>query len=142
MEKLDRNFTVMQFANRPKRTQFWGVHIDDDSLVIKVLSGEKTATVCKADEYLSVSGEFDDGDMQVDDVIDVHDLRGNFRCTIRITEVYPVRFGHIPEKLWRAECCKSEDHFRDVHRKAWSSEQIDDGFEMIATHFRLSDDHD
>ena len=85
--------------NRHRRTQFWGAHIDDDSLVIKVLSGEKTATACKADEYPSASGEFDDGEMRVDDLIDVYDLRGNFRCTIRITEVYQVRFGQIPEKL-------------------------------------------
>ncbi len=37
--------------NRRKRMQFWGEDENDDSLVLEILRGEKTATVCKADEY-------------------------------------------------------------------------------------------
>jgi uncharacterized protein YhfF len=122
---------------RRKRTQFWGAHEDDDSLVLEILSGHKTATVCKADEYCVATNEFDDGCMEVGDLIDVFDLQGRARCVIRVTEVYPVRFGDIPEKLWRGECCESADHFREVHRKCWSHYSLSSDFEMIATHFEL-----
>ena len=123
--------------NRRKRTQFWGAHEDDDRLVLEVLSGQKTATVCKADEHYIASGEFDDGNMAVGDVIDVFDLRGRARCVIRVTDVYPVRFGHIPEKLWRGECCTSAAHFQEVHRECWPHYALTDDFEMMATHFEL-----
>ncbi len=123
--------------NRRKRTQFWGANEDDDSLVFEILSGHKTATVCKADEYYTATSEFDDGCMLVGDLIDVYDLKGKARCVISVTDVYPVRFGDIPEKLWRGECCVSAEHFREVHRKCWPQYSLTDDFEMIATHFRL-----
>lgn len=122
---------------RRKRTQFWGAHPDDDHLVLEILSGRKTATVCRSDEYLRPMGEFDDGNMQVGDLVDVHDLRGRWRCVIRITRVYPVLFGSPPEELWRAECCRSAEHFREAHRRCWPDYELDDTFEMIATHFEL-----
>lgn len=123
---------------RRKRTQFWGAHPDDDSLVREILAGHKTATVCKADEYHTATGEFDDGNMQVGDLIDVHDLRGRLRCMIRITDVYPLTFGHIPEKLWRGEACRSAEHFRAVHRRCWPHYDLTDDFALIATHFELA----
>jgi hypothetical protein len=43
---------------RVRRTQFWGAHPDDDSLVLEVLAGLKTATVCTADEVDLPAGEF------------------------------------------------------------------------------------
>jgi uncharacterized protein YhfF len=122
---------------RRKRTQFWGAHPDDDRLVREILAGQKTATVCKAAEYHLAMGEFDDGDMQVGDIVDVFDLRGRCRGAILVTEVYPVRFGAIPEKLWRGENCASAEHFREVHRRCWPHEALTDDFEMIATHFEL-----
>ena len=122
---------------RRKRTQFWSANSDDDSLVREVLSGRKTATVCKADEYHVPMNTYDDGGMEVGDLVDVYDQRGRFRCVIRVTEVYPVEFGAVPEKLWRAECCESAEHFRDVHRCCWPDDDLSDTFEMIATHFEL-----
>lgn len=122
---------------RRKRTQFWGAHSDDDHLVFEILSGKKTATVCRADEYLTPMGELDDGNMQVGDLVDVYDLKGTPRCTIRVTEVYPVLFGDIPERLWRAECCHSAEHFREAHRGVWPEHVLDESFEMIATHFQF-----
>ncbi len=122
---------------RRKRTQFWGTHPDDDRLVLEILAGHKTATVCKADEYYLVLGEFDDGSMLIGDLIDVHDLRGRLRCVIRITDVYSVKFGAIPETLWRGEGCDSAEHFREVHRQCWPDYRLDDDFEMMATHFDL-----
>lgn len=122
---------------RRKRTQFWGANEDDDSLVREIIAGHKTATVCKADEYYTATGEFDDGNMLIGDLIDVYDLRGRLRCVIRITDVYPVRFGTIPEKLWRGECCTSAEDFREVHRRCWPQYPLTDDFELIATHFEL-----
>jgi uncharacterized protein YhfF len=132
--------SVNKGVSRRKRTQFWGADENDDSLVQEILVGDKTATVCKADEYYLPMGEFDDGGMEVGDLIDVYDLKGRFRCVIRITEVYPVRFGEIPERLWRGECCTSADHFREVHRRCWPHYALTDDFEMIATHFELVTD--
>jgi uncharacterized protein YhfF len=123
--------------SRRKRTQFWGAHPDDDTLVLEILSGHKTATVCKANEYNMATSDFDDGGMEPGDLIDVYDLRGKARCVIRVTEVYRVQFGEIPEKLWRGECCTSAKHFQEVHRNCWPHYSLTDDFEMIATHFEL-----
>ena len=126
--------------SRRKRTQFWGAHEEDDSLVLEILSGYKTATVCKAEEYDTARSDCYDGGMEVGDLIDVYDLKGRLRCVIRVTEVYPVRFGDIPEKLWRGEGCTSAGHFRAVHRECWPQYSLNDEFEMIATHFELVTD--
>ena len=125
--------------DRLKRTQFWGASADDDFLVREIIDGLKTATVCKADEYFTDMGPYDDGGMAVGDLVEVYDLRERLRCTIRVTEVYPVRFGNIPEKLWRGEVCDSAEHFREVHRRCWPDYDLTDDFEMIATHFRLEE---
>jgi uncharacterized protein YhfF len=104
---------------------------------MEILRGEKTATVCKADEYDLPEGEYDDGGWQVDDLVDVYDLKGNNRCQIRITEVYPVSFGDIPEKLWRGEACRSVVHFQDAHRLCWPDYDLSPDFPLMATHFEL-----
>ncbi len=123
--------------HRRKRTQFWGANPDDDSLVREILAGQKTATVCPADEYYTVMNEFDDGGMEVGEQVDVYDLRGRRRCVIAITEVYPVTFGAIPEKLWRGEGCTSAEHFREVHRACWPQYALTGDFALMATHFAL-----
>jgi len=125
--------------NRRKRTQFWGAHENDDSLILEIIAGRKTATACQAHEYYKPAGEFDDGGMETGELVDVFDLKGRLRCLIRITDVYGLRFGEIPEKLWRAEGCSSAAHFRESHRRAWPHENLTDDFELIATHFELVD---
>jgi len=122
---------------RRKRTQFWGRDETDDSLVREIIAGHKTATVDIASEYHKSYGEFDDGGMAQGDTVDVYDLRGQLRCVIRVTEVYTVRFGDIPEKLWRGEACDSAEHFRQVHRGVWPDADLTADFELIATHFEL-----
>lgn len=124
---------------RRKRTQFWGANADDDRLVREILAGHKTATVCPADEYYTAMNEFDDGGMEVGDDVEVYDLRGRLRCVIAITEVYPVTFGAIPEKLWRGEGCTSAEHFREEHRACWPQYALTDDFALIATHFTLAE---
>ena len=122
---------------RLKRMQFPGRTPDDDSLVVEILDGEKTATVCKADEYHLPEGEYDDGGWQIGDLVEVYDLKGRLRCMIRITDVYRVHFGEIPEKLWKGEACRSAEHFREAHRIWWPYYHLTDDFEMMATHFEL-----
>lgn len=123
--------------NRPKRIQFWGEDENDDSLVHEIIAGEKTATVSKADEFYESDGDFDDGGLEVGELVDVFDLKQRLRCRIRITEVYPVRFGDVPEKLWKGEACRSAEHFQEAHRHCWSDCDLNDDFEMVATHFEL-----
>ena len=101
--------------NKRKRIQFWGEDESDDSLILEILRGEKTATVCKADEYEKPYGEYDDGGWLVGDIVEVYDLQKNLRCLIQITEVYSVKWKSIPEKLWRGEACRNEQHFKDAH---------------------------
>lgn len=123
--------------NRRKRTQFWGQDADDDHLIMEILAGRKTATVSPADENDLAVNEFDDGGMAAGDLVDVYDLRGRPRCAIRVTDVYPVKFGDIPEKLWRGEGCASAEDFQAAHRRAWPQRNLTDDFVLIATHFEL-----
>jgi hypothetical protein len=48
-----------------------------------------------------------------------------------------VLFGAIPDELWKAECCRSAEDFREAHRRSWPDYRLDNDFEMIATHFEL-----
>ncbi len=122
---------------RRKRIQFWGEDENDDSLVREIIRREKTATVCKADEYNLPDGEYDDGGFQVGELVEVYDLKQRLRCIVRITEVYNVQFGDIPEKLWRGEACSSAEHFRKAHHHCWPDYDLTPDFEMTATHFEL-----
>jgi uncharacterized protein YhfF len=122
---------------RRKRIQFWGEDENDDSLVREIISGKKTTTVCKVDEYDLSIGEYDDGGYLIGELVEVYDLKQQLRCIIKITEVYNVRFGDIPEKLWRGEACSSAEHFREAHRHCWPDYDLTDDFEMIANHFEL-----
>ena len=123
--------------DRLKRMQLWGENEDDDSLVVEILQGMKTATACKADIYNEAEGEFDDGGWQAGEVVDVYDLKERLRCRVRITGVYPFLFGNIPEKLWRGEACRDAKHFQDAHRHCWPEYDLTDDFELMATHFEL-----
>ncbi|MBN2388487.1 MAG: ASCH domain-containing protein [Anaerolineales bacterium] len=123
--------------DRPKRIQFWGEDENDDRLVVEILEGKKTATVCKADEYYESDGEFDDGGLETGDLVDVFDLKQQLRCRIRITDVYPVLFGKIPERLWMGEVCQSAEHFQEAHRHCWLDNDLTDDFELVAIHFEL-----
>jgi uncharacterized protein YhfF len=120
-----------------KRMQFGGEDLNDDHLVVEIIEGKKTATVSKADEYNQPEGEFDDGGWEPGDLVEVYDLKQRLRCLIRITEVYKVTFGNIPEKLWRGEACRSAEHFREAHRHCWPHYDLTDDFELMATHFEL-----
>ena len=117
--------------------QFWGADEDDDSLVREVEAGLKTATACKADEYELPDGDYDDGGWRTGDLVEVYDRRKKLRCLIRITDVYPVKFGSIPERLWRGEACRSVEHFQEAHIYCWPEYDLTEDFELMATHFEL-----
>ena len=117
--------------------QFWGTDEDDDSLVREVEAGLKTATACAADEYELPEGDYDDGGWRTGDLVEVYDRRQKLRCLIRVTDVYPVRFGSIPERLWRGEACRSAEHFQKAHINCWPEYNLTEDFELMATYFEL-----
>lgn len=123
--------------NPRKKLTFWGAHEDDDSLVLNVIAGRKTVTADTVEDYYKGYGELGDGGYAAGDLIDVHDLRGRPRCTIRATEVRIIRFGDIPEDVWRGEAFSSADEFREVHIRCLPHLDLHDGFEFVTLHFEL-----
>src|SRR5215217_8268677 len=98
--------------NRRKRLTFWGKDEDDDSLARNVIAGRKTATASVASEYGTPYSDYGDSGYVVGDVVEVYDPSKRLRCLIKITDVYPIKFSSIPEKVWRGEDFKSEEEFR------------------------------
>jgi uncharacterized protein YhfF len=98
---------------------------------------KNSCTVSQADEFHESDGAFDDGGLEVGGIVDVYDLKQRLHCRIRITEVYPVLFGNIPEKLWKGEVCRSAADFQEAQRHCWPDCNLDDEFEMMATHLEL-----
>lgn len=118
---------------RRKRLTFWGADEDDDSLARAVMAGEKTVTVDTVQDYFKPYGEYGDGD----DVIEVYDGRRRLRCPIRATKVETIRFGAIPDAVWRGEGFASADEFRRVHVDCLPQYALHAGFEFVALHFQL-----
>lgn len=120
-----------------KKLTFWGADDNDDSLVREVISGHKTVTADTVEDYYKGYGELGDGGYAVGDIIDVHDLKGRPRCTIRATRVEIIRFGDIPEAVWRGETFSSAQEFRDVHVRCLPHLDLHDDVEFVALHFEL-----
>jgi len=125
--------------NKRKKLTFWGAHEDDDSLVLNVIAGRKTVTADTVEDYYKGYGELGDGGYAAGDLIDVYDLRGRPRCTIRATEVRIIRFGDIPEDVWRGETFASADEFREVHIRCLPHLDLHDDFAFVTLHFELLD---
>lgn len=122
-----------------KKLTFWGANENDDSLVREVIAGHKTVTADTVEAYYAGYGELGDGGYAAGDLIDVHDLKGRPRCTIRATRVEIIRFGDIPEAVWRGETFSSAQEFRDVHVRCLPHLDLHDDFEFVALHFELVD---
>ncbi|MGJ9418118.1 ASCH domain-containing protein [Massilia sp. CMS3.1] len=120
-----------------KKLTFHGVDENDDSLVRDVIAGRKTVTADTVEDYHRGYGELGDGGYLVGDIIDVHDLKGRPRCTIRALEVRVIRFGDIPEDVWRGETFSSAEQFREVHIRCLPHLDLHDGFEFVTLHFEL-----
>ena len=123
--------------NPRKKLTFWGAHEDDDSLVLNVIAGRKTVTADTVEDYYRGYGELGDGGYAAGDLIEVYDLRGRPRCTIRATEVRLIRFGDIPEDVWRGEAFSSAEEFREVHVRCLPHLDLHDGFDFVTLHFEL-----
>lgn len=123
--------------NPRKKLTFWGAHEDDDSLVLSVIAGRKTVTADIVEDYYKGYGELGDGGYEAGDLIDVHDLRGLPRCTIRATEVRVIRFGDIPEDVWRGEAFASADEFREIHVRCLPHLDLHDDVKFVTLHFEL-----
>jgi len=120
-----------------KKLTFWGADEHDDSLVRAVIAGRKTVTADTVEDYTKGYGELGDGGYEAGDIIDVHDRKGRLRCTIRAREVRVIRFGDIPEDVWRGETFASADEFREVHIRCLPHLDLHDEFEFVTLHFEL-----
>ena len=122
-----------------KKLTFWGAHENVDSLVREVIAGRKTVTADTVEDYYQGYGDLGEGGYVADDIIDVFDLKGRLRCTIRATEVRVIRFGAIPEDVWRGETFSSAQEFQEVHRRCLPHLDLHDAFEFVTLHFELVD---
>jgi len=123
--------------DRRKRLTFWGAHEDDDSLPRSVMAGRKTVTADTVADYYKPYGDYGDGSYAPGDVIEVYDLKQRLRCIIRATKVMVIRFGEIPEEVWRGETFASAEEFRQVHIDCLPHLDLHDDVEFVTLHFEL-----
>jgi uncharacterized protein YhfF len=122
---------------RNKRLTFWGADEHDDSLVREVIAGRKTVTADVLADYYAGYGELGDGAYAAGDLIEVRDGQGRPRCLIRATRVEIIRFGHIPEPVWRGEGFAGAHEFGEVHVRCLPQYDLHDDFAFVALHFEL-----
>jgi len=122
---------------RRKRLTFWGADQNDDSLARSVMEGRKTVTADTIADYYKRHGEFDDGSYAPGDLIEVYDLKQRLRCIVRATKVYSIKFGAIPEEVWRGETFSSAEEFRRAHIACWPHLDLNDQVELMTLHFEL-----
>ena len=122
---------------RRKRLTFWGADENDDSLPRSVIEGRKTVTADALEDYYKPYGENGDGSYGPGDIIEVYDLKQRLRCIIKATKVYVIKFGHIPEEVWRGETFSSAQEFRDCHIRCMPQYTLHNDFELVTLHFEL-----
>jgi uncharacterized protein YhfF len=127
----------MAYMSRRKRLTFWGADEDDDSLARAVIAGLKTVTADTVEDYYKPYGEYGDGSYTTGDVIEVYDLKQRLRCLIRANDVLTIRFGDIPEEVWRGEGFASAREFQDVHTRCLPQYELHDDFLFVTLHFEL-----
>jgi uncharacterized protein YhfF len=125
--------------NRLKRLTFWGLDENDDSLPRAVIAGRKTVTADTVDDYYKPYGEYGDGSYAAGDLIEVYDLKQRLRCLIRATKVQHIRFGEIPEDVWRGEGFASAREFQEVHVRCLPQYELHEDFEFVTLHFELAE---
>ena len=122
---------------RRKRLTFWSANEQDDSLVRSVISGRKTVTAEALSEYYKPYGEFGDGGYEIGDFVEVYDAKKKLRCVIEILNVHTMKFGSIPESVWRGEGFSSAEEFRSCHIRCMEEHNLHDDFEFMIVHFKL-----
>jgi len=124
-------------VSRRKRLTFWGADKNDDSLPLAVIAGRKTVTADTVEDYFKPYSEYGDGSYETGDLIEVYDLKQRLRCLIRRTNVQIIRFGSIPEGVWRGEGFSSAHEFQEVHIRCLPQYVLHDDFPFVALHFEL-----
>ena len=124
-------------TGRRKRLTFWGADENYDSLPRAVMAGRKTVTADTVEDYYKPYGEYGDGSYAAGDLIEVYDLKQRLRCLIRATKVQVVRFGAIPEEVWRGETFASAREFQEMHIRCLPQYELHDDFEFVTLHFEL-----
>jgi len=97
-----------------------------EALIEKILTGEKTATLCPCYD----PKEADEGEL-----LDVVDKDGKARAKVRVVRIETRRFGELDEDLARKVGSNLED-IRRITSYA-NSRQLGDEEEMRATYFEL-----
>ena len=120
-----------------KRLTFWGADDNDDSLPRAVMAVRKTVTADTVADYYKPYGDYGDGSYAAGELIEVYDLKQRLRCLIRATRVETIRFGDIPEAVWRGEGFTSAGEFQEVHIRCLPQYALHDDFEFVALHFKL-----
>lgn len=123
--------------SRRKRLTFWGADENDDSLPLAVIAGRKTVTADTVEDYYKPYGEYGDGSYETGDLIEVYDRKQRLRCLIRATKVQIIRFGFIPEAVWRGEGFNSAHEFQEVHIRCLPKHALHDDFRFVTLHFEL-----
>jgi len=123
--------------NRLKRLTFWGADENDDSLPRAVIAGQKTVTADTVEDYYKPYSEYGDGSYEPGDLIEVYDLQKRLCCLVRATNVQTIRFGDIPEAVWRGEGFTSACEFQEVHIRCLPQYELHDDFQFVALHFEL-----
>lgn len=123
--------------NRLKRLTFWGADENDDSLPRAVIAGRKTVTADTVEDYYQPYSEYGDGSYEPGDLIEVYDLQKRLRCLVRATNVQRIRFGDIPEAVWRGEGFTSAREFQEVHIRCLPQYELRDDFQLVTLHFEL-----
>ena len=117
-----------------KKITFWGEDENDDSLVRAIIEGRKTVTVGPLQGYIKHGGGYEPGEQ-----IEVWDLKKQLTCIIEITKVYPIKFGSVPEEVWRGETFNSAEAFRQCYIDFMPKLVLTDDFEFMTIHFTLAE---
>jgi uncharacterized protein YhfF len=123
--------------SKRKRLTFWGADENDDSLPLAVIAGRKTVTADTVEDYYKPYGEYGDGGYETGDLIEVYDQKRRLRCLIRATKVQIIRFGSIPEAVWRGEGFDSAHEFQEVHIRCLPQHALHDDFRFVTLHVEL-----
>ncbi|WP_071362375.1 hypothetical protein [Massilia timonae] len=70
-------------------------------------------------------------------MIEVCDLKRCLRCLIRAVDVQIIRFGDMPEAVWRGERFASAREFQEIHVRCLPQYAVNDDFEFVTLHFEL-----
>ncbi|RYE64616.1 MAG: ASCH domain-containing protein [Oxalobacteraceae bacterium] len=102
-----------------------------------MIAGHKTVTADVVADYYAGYGELGDGGYVAGDLIEVLDGQRRPRCLIRATRVEIIRFGHVPEPVWRGEGFASAREFQEVHVRCLPQYALHEEVELVALHFEL-----